>query len=164
MGALGTAGLLGLWLLPPSLTLCVVCFLAIGTSTAWVDVLCNAYIADSARKEGSLRAAAELQSFSFATFAAGTLLGNLLSGVLYSALASARLCFGLCSACSISMLLLPKVIREERLRGRAGSCRPDSAGIRGAWRALRPSGPTQGVVVTITTIMMLSRCVCCPSR
>ena len=133
-GAVNSAGLLLLWWLPPTPSMCALCFVALGTTTAWIDVLCNAYIANAARKDSdrSDRAAAELQSFSIGCFAIGALLGNIIGGLLYSASGSARLCFGLSGIFPLGVIVTAKSMQEEKQKDRIGGERcGDATAIRG---------------------------------
>ena len=129
-----SAGLLLLWWLPPTPSMCALCFVALGTTTAWIDVLCNAYIANAARKDldRSDRAAAELQSFSIGCFAIGALLGNIIGGLLYSASGSARLCFGLSGVFPLGVIATAKYMQEEKHKERIGGGKcGDANAVRG---------------------------------
>ena len=155
-GVLTVAGLAVLGLFPPNETSAFTGLMLFAIGSAWSDLLANAYTVIVARRDSSAHAAADLNSFGSGVYGLAGVVGALTGGALYWRFRDARLCYcilaaqqslQIAAACRSEWVVEPVVKKEVRC---------DTVPVKKTWDALRPSGPSEGVLIGLLTFFALS--------
>ena len=151
---IGTAGLLILTLLPAEPTYALFGLMMLSLGSAWTDLLANAYGVSVARRCSRPTAAEDIAIFGVSSFGLAGAFGVCICAAIYFYLGSIRPAFFISAVAQASIMLAADWVTEERTLQKA--CPLETTAITKAWTAIKPSGPSEGVVMQCLVFLLLS--------